>query len=104
VGGEVHLLSCLALSLGGEWSTSRPGHFNPWDRTPVPTKIRLGGLIWIFWKGEKPLSLPEFETWIPACGIVVASTTKRHSLGMDFQVFMAVFVKIVEGELFYLTS
>jgi hypothetical protein len=50
---------------------------------------------------KKPLSLPEFETWIPACNVVVAFTTKRYLLGMDFQVFIAVFVKIVNGVLFY---
>jgi len=106
-GGEVYRLSCLASSLGGEWSTSRHGHFDPCERALVPTKKKAGWTdSWsgYFGKENNPLSLLEFETWIPACNIVVAFTTKRHSLGMDFQVFMAVFVKIVKGALFYHTS
>jgi len=68
---------------------------------------RLGGLtadLDILERRKNPLSLAEFETCIPACNVVVAFTKKRHSLGIDFQVFMAVFVKIVKEALFYRTS
>jgi len=43
VGVELYLQLFLASALERcDWSASRPGRFNPWERTPVPIDYEAG--------------------------------------------------------------
>ena len=51
---------------GGEWSASRPGRLNPWERTSVPILQDTGWVpepLWSFWRGEQSLASASVGTY-----------------------------------------